>query len=143
MIFKDKKKLLEIGCVIFAIALSYFIISLPGCHTGINGTWILTEEFEIKENGEIGERISGSQLKIRGVTYEKYEITDGQVTYSYRINDADPVVYDLTLKPLGDNKYEFVESDGTIFVTAEIKGNKLTYYIGSGLNKYKMVFKRY
>ena len=135
--FKDKKKLIEISSILFAIVLSYFIISLPGCHTGINGTWMLTEEFDYQ-----GERISGSQLKVRGVTYEKYEIDGDQVTYSCKITDNDPIVYDLKLKSLGDNKYDFLKSDGSLFVSVEIRGNKMTYYIGQDKNLVKMVFKR-
>ena len=54
-----------------------------------------------------------------------------------------PITLKFVLEDLGHNKYNFKLGKGKItFATAEVKGNTMSYYVGEGDKKTKMVFKR-
>lgn len=122
-----------------ALLLFVCIFSLAGCgNKGIEGTWVLVEEYEAD-----GKKISGKELEDLGVS-EKYEIENGEVKYTLTMKEAKkPVTIKFTLEELGNNKYNFKLGKGKItFATAEVKGNTMSYYVGEGENRMKMVFKR-
>jgi len=132
-----RKKVIMIIPVVVLIVFS-FLIFASRRHKGIDGLWLLEEEFDY-----LGDRISGSDLKFHGVIYEKYVIKGTDVTYSCKIEGAgDPIVYDLVLEELGDNRYNFNYPDNETFITVKIEGNTMTYSIGQDKNCYTLVFRR-
>ena len=110
-----------------------------GCGAkGIEGTWVLTEEYQ-----KDGTKISGDELKNVGVA-ETYEIKDGKVKYTLEMETASkPIVIEYVLEDLGNNRYNFnLPKGGYTFVTAEVDGNTMSYVVGEGDSSTKMVFKR-
>ena len=115
------------------------VCSFAGCaNKGIEGTWVLVEEYEAD-----GKKISSEELKDMGVS-ETYEIENGEVKYTLEMKEAKkPITIKMVLEDLGGNRYNFKLAKGTvIFATVEVKGNTMTYYVGEGDKKQKMVFKR-
>ena len=115
------------------------VFSFAGCgKKGIEGTWVLVEEYEAD-----GKKISSEELKELGVS-ETYEIENGEIKYILEMKEAKkPITIKMVLEDLGGNRYNFKLAKGTvIFATVEVKGNTMTYYVGEGDKKQKMVFKR-
>lgn len=135
-----EKRVKEISVrVTAALLMVICVFSLAGCgNKGIEGTWVLVEEYQAD-----GKKISGKELEDLGVS-EKYEIENGEVKYTLTMKEAKkPVTIKFTLEELGNNKYNFKLGKGKItFATAEVKGNTMSYYVGEGKNRMKMVFKR-
>ena len=122
-----------------AVLIVICAFSFAGCgNKGIEGTWVLVEEYEAD-----GTKISSKELEELGVS-ETYEIEDSNVKYTVTMKASKkPITMKLVLEELGNNKYNFKLSKGKIiFATAEVKGNTMTYYVGEGENRMKMVFKR-
>ena len=127
----------KIIAVITVLTLSVFVFA--GCGgKGIEGTWVLTEEYEAD-----GTRVPDEELKAAGIS-ETYEIKDGTVKYTLEMSSAKkPIVMEFELEELGGNKYNFNIPKGNFtFVTAEVKGNTMTYTVGEDEDAMKMVFKR-
>ena len=135
-----EKRVKEISVrVTAALLMVICVFSLAGCgNKGIEGTWVLVEEYEAD-----GKKISGKELEDLGIS-EKYEIENGEVKYTLTMKEAKkPVTIKFTLEELGNNKYNFKLGKGKITcATAEVKGNTMSYYVGEGENRMKMVFKR-
>ena len=111
---------------------------LTGCGAAsIEGTWVLTEEIEAN-----GNKLSQEQLEAMGVS-ERYVITGEDVQYTCNVAGAEkPIEIEFKLNDLGNNKYEFKVSDSFIFNTVEIKGNKMTYNVGTDGGNTTMIFKK-
>ena len=127
----------KIIAVITILAISMF--AFAGCgKKGIEGTWVLAEEYEAD-----GSRVPDEELKEAGIT-ERYEIKDSTVTYTLEMASlGSPLVMDLVLEDLGGNKYNFKLANSNVtFVSVVVQGNTMTYYAGEGENAMKMVFKR-
>ena len=108
-----------------------------GCSKGIEGTWVLKEEYE-----KDGTRISSKQLEEEGVS-EGYEIHGSIVMYYADIKGfSKPVNIEYVLEDLGNNQYNFNLPSGTTIITATIEGNTMTYEFDSGDGGIKMVFKK-
>ena len=115
------------------------VFSFAGCgKKGIEGTWVLVEEYEAD-----GKKISSEELKNLGIS-ETYEIENGEIKYILEMKEAKkPITIKMVLEDLGGNIYNFKLAKGTVtFATVEVKGNTMTYYVGEGDSKQKMVFKR-
>ena len=52
------------------------------------------------------------------------------------------IEFDMDLVDKGDNRYEFILMKKITFASVEVRGNYMTYYVGSGEDQTKMVFKR-
>lgn len=127
----------KIIAVITVLTLSVF--AFAGCGgKGIEGTWVLAEEYEAD-----GTRVPDEKLKEAGIS-ETYEIKDGTVKYTLEMSSAKkPIVMEFELEELGGNKYNFNIPNGNFtFVTAEVKGNTMSYTVGEDEDAMKMVFKR-
>ena len=126
--------------VMAAFILAMCMFSFAGCSKkgGIEGTWVLIEEYEAD-----GTKISGKELKEIGVS-ETYEIENGEIKYILEMKEAKkPITIKMVLEDLGGNRYNFKLAKGTvIFATVEVKGNTMTYFVGEGEKQQKMVFKR-
>ena len=121
------------------LLLAVFALSFTGCaNKGIEGTWVLVEEYQAD-----GKKISSKELEELGVS-ETYEIENGQVKYTVSMKEVKkPISIKMELEDLGGNRYNFNISKGKVtFATAEVKGNTMTYYVGEGDGRMKMVFKR-
>ena len=121
------------------VVLALSIMAFTGCgEKGIEGTWVLTEEIQAD-----GTKISKKDLERVGVA-ETYVIKDGKVTYTADVDTMEkPVTFELVLEDLGDNRYNFNIPNGTFtFVTVDVKGNTMSYYVGEGEDISKMIFKR-
>jgi len=131
-----EKRLLKVIPVILIVCIGLF--AFAGCKDkGIEGTWILTEEYESD-----GTKITSEKLKEIGVA-EKYEISGTEVKYTCETKLLKkPVTITFELEDLGNNSYSFKMSSGFVFATAQVKGNTMTYTVGTGKNETKMVFKR-
>lgn len=115
------------------------VFSFAACgNKGIEGTWVLIEEYEAD-----GKKISSEELEDMGIS-ETYVIENGEVKYTVTTKLAKkPITLKFVLEDLGHNKYNFKLGKGKItFATAEVKGNTMSYYVGEGDKKTKMVFKR-
>ena len=119
-----KKTACSLVRIAAVLLLAVFAFSFTGCsNKGIEGTWVLVEEYQAD-----GKKISSKELEELGVS-ETYEIENGPIK--------------MELEDLGGNRYNFNISKGRItFATAEVKGNTMTYYVGEGDGRMKMVFKR-
>jgi len=120
-----------------------FAFAFSGCKKdadkkkGIEGTWILTEEYE-----QDGNLISSEQLSAMGLS-EKYEIEGTKVVYTCETPlSKTPVVIEFVLEDLGNNKYNFNLSSGLTFASPELDGDTMTYELASEGDSIKMVFKR-
>ena len=84
-----------------------------------------------------------NSLKNLGIS-ETYEIENGEIKYILEMKEAKkPITIKMVLEDLGGNIYNFKLAKGSVnFATVEVKGNTMTYYVGEGENKQKMVFKR-
>ncbi len=126
--------------VMAAFILAMCMFSFAGCSKkgGIEGTWVLIEEYEAD-----GTKISGKELKETGVS-ETYEIEGTTVKYILEMKDASkPITMELELEELGDNRYNIkIPNSSVIFATACVEGNKMIYYVGEGDDRMKMVYKR-
>ena len=131
-----EKKLVKIISVFLIICLGLF--AFAGCKDkGIEGTWILKEEYDSN-----GKKISSEELKEIGVS-EKYEISGTEVKYTCETKVLKkPVTITFELEDLGNNMYSFKMSSGFVFATAQVKGNTMTYIVGTGESQTKMIFKR-
>lgn len=135
-----RKTLLVVICVMTALLL------LTGCskekkQKGIEGTWVLFEEYD-----KDGTRVSPDELKEIGIS-EKYEIKGTKAVYTCEMKGASkPIVFDLDMEVLGDNKYCFKMAGKIVFPADEVilDGDLLTYEVGTveDNNYMKMVFKR-
>ena len=115
------------------------MFAFAGCgKKGIEGTWVLAEEYEAD-----GSRVPDEELKEAGIT-ERYEIKDSTVTYTLEMASlGSPLIMDLVLEDLGGNKYNFkLANSNVVFASVVVQGNTMTYYAGEGENAMKMVFKR-
>lgn len=122
-----------------AFILAVCMFSFAGCNKkGIEGTWVLVEEYEAD-----GNKISGKELENIGVS-ETYEIEGTTVKYILEMKEASkPITMELELEELGDDRYNFkIPNSSVIFATASVEGNKMTYYVGEGDDRMKMVYKR-
>ena len=109
-----------------------------GCaEKGIQGTWELYEEVESD-----GNKLSRKELEEKGIS-ERYEISEDTVHYvcSTTMLKKD-IEFDMDLVDKGDNRYEFILMKKVTFASVEVRGNYMTYYVGSGEDQTKMVFKR-
>ena len=128
----------------FRIAASLLLVicicSFAGCGskgTGIEGTWVLVEEYEAD-----GDKVSGEELENVGIS-EMYEIGNGNVTYTLTMRNAKkPITMKMTLEEAGDNRYRFIVGEKITFAEAEVNGDTMTYYVGEGNERRQMVFKR-
>ena len=79
------------------------ILFVSGCgNKGIEGTWVLTEEYEAD-----GTKITSKELEEQGVS-ETYEINGTAVVYTCEMKSMKkPIVINFELEDLGDNKYNF------------------------------------
>ena len=121
------------------VVLALSIMAFTGCgEKGIEGTWVLTEEIQAD-----GTKISKKDLERVGVA-ETYVIKDSKVTYTADVDTMEkPVTFELVLEDLGDNRYNFNFPNGTFtFVTVDVKGNTMSYYVSEGEDISKMIFKR-
>ena len=114
------------------------ILFLSGCgNKGIEGTWVLTEEYEAD-----GTKITSKELEEQGVS-ETYEINGTAVVYTCEMKSMKkPIVINFELEDLGDNKYNFKLNGNVTFASPTVKGNTMTYEVGEGEDYMKMVFKR-
>lgn len=130
------KGLVKVISVLLIICLGLF--AFAGCKDkGIEGTWILKEEYDSN-----GKKISSEELKEIGVS-EKYEISGTEVKYTCESKLLKkPVTITFELEDLGNNMYSFKMSSGFVFATAQVKGNTMTYIVGTGKNQTKMIFAR-
>ena len=131
-----EKRLVKVISVLLIICLGLF--AFAGCKDkGIEGTWILKEEYDSD-----GKKISSEELKEIGVS-EKYEISGTEVKYTCESKLLKkPVTITFELEDLGNNMYSFKMSSGIVFATAQVKGNTMTYIVGTGKNQTKMIFAR-
>ena len=131
-----EKRLVKVISVLLIICLGLF--AFAGCKDkGIEGTWILKEEYDSD-----GKKISSEELKEIGVS-EKYEISGTEVKYTCESKLLKkPVTITFELEDLGNNLYSFKMSSGFVFATAQVKGNTMTYIVGTGKNQTKMIFAR-
>lgn len=131
-----EKSLVKVISVLLIICLGLF--AFAGCKDkGIEGTWILKEEYDSD-----GKKISSEELKEIGVS-EKYEISGTEVKYTCESKLLKkPVTITFELEDLGNNMYSFKMSSGFVFATAQVKGNTMTYIVGTGKNQTKMIFAR-
>ena len=121
------------------LILSLSVLAFAGCgNKGIEGTWVLVEEYEAD-----GTKISGKELEDVGVS-ETYEIKDGTVTYTLEMSSAKkPVVMEFELEDLGNNTYNIrIPNSSVIFASPVLNGNTFSYYVGEDENAMKMVFRR-
>ena len=133
-VFKLKTlKIIMLLTVVFA-----FSGLLTGCSAAtIDGTWVLTEEIEAN-----GNKLSQEQLEAMGIS-ERYVIAGEDVKYTCNSPGAEkPIEIEFKLNDLGNNKYEFKVSDSFTFTTVEIKGNKMTYKVGTDNDSNTMIFKK-
>lgn len=127
----------KIVTVILILSLS--VLAFAGCgNKGIEGTWVLVEEYEAD-----GTKITGKELEDVGVS-ETYEIKDGTVTYTLEMSSAKkPVVMEFELEDLGNNTYNIrIPNSSVIFASPVLNGNTFSYYVGEDENAMKMVFRR-
>lgn len=126
----------KIMAVITIMTVCLFMFA--GCAgKGIEGTWVLKEEYEAS-----GKKISSRELSDMGIS-EEYEIHGTEVKYTCVVAGLKkPVNMTFELEDLGGNKYNFKITDTLNFATAEVKGNTMTYEVGEGAETMKMVFKR-
>lgn len=122
---------------VFALVLGGLFV-FAGCgNKGIEGTWVLVEEYESD-----GTKISTSELKNIGVS-EKYVVNGESAEYTCEIQELEkPVTMTFIVEQTGDNTYNFKISDDYVFVSPEVHGNKMSYTVGEGDDSLKMVFKR-
>jgi hypothetical protein len=121
------------------LILSLSVLAFAGCgNKGIEGTWVLVEEYEAD-----GTKITGKELEDVGVS-ETYEIKDGTVTYTLEMSSAKkPVVMEFELEDLGNNTYNIrIPNSSVIFASPVLNGNTFSYYVGEDENAMKMVFRR-
>ena len=111
---------------------------LTGCAgNGIEGTWELYEEIE-----PTGNKLSRDDLKELGIA-ETYVIEGDKVNYTCEVELASkPIEIEFDLEDLGNNQYNFNLGKGLVFATVKVKGNKMTYEVGSADNISTMIFKR-
>ena len=130
------KKLIKLTALVLIVV--FGMVFAAGCsNKGIEGTWILKEEYDSS-----GKKISSKELEEIGVS-ERYDISGTEVVYTCETTLMEkPIVITFELEDLGDNKYNFVIPGGFVFVTAEVKGNTMTYVAGEGKDSSRMVFKR-
>lgn len=109
-----------------------------GCgNKGIEGTWVLVEE----QWGD-GTKLTSSDLKDLGVS-EKYVVNGTEVEYTCESDLLNkPITMSFTVEQTDKNTYDIKISDDFVFVTAEVRGNKMTYTVGEGDDAMKMIFKR-
>ena len=125
--------------IALALLMVFCVVSCAGCgNKGIEGTWVLMEEYQAD-----GKKITSKELEGLGVS-EKYEIENGEVKYTLKMKEAKkPITIKFALEDLGNNRYNFNLTKGNFtFATAEVKGNTMSYYVGEGDSRMKMVFKR-
>ena len=123
--------------IAFIMALMLGIMPLVGCGKGIDGTWVLVEEYDAN-----GVKTDAEGLKELGIA-ETYVISGDQVIYTLEMDSASkPIEIEFVLEELGNNKYNFNLSGGLNFASVEVKGNKMTYEVGEDEYYSKMVFKR-
>ena len=122
---------------VFASVLAGLFV-FAGCgNKGIEGTWVLVEEYESD-----GTKISTSELKDIGVS-EKYVVNGESAEYTCEIQELEkPITMTFIVEQTGDNTYNFKISDDYVFVSPEVHGNKMSYTVGEGDDSLKMVFKR-
>ena len=121
------------------LILSLSVLAFAGCgNKGIEGTWVLVEEYEAD-----GTKITGKELEDVGVS-ETYEIKGGTVTYTLEMSSAKkPVVMEFELEDLGNNTYNIrIPNSSVIFASPVLNGNTFSYYVGEDENAMKMVFRR-
>ena len=114
------------------------LFAFAGCgNKGIEGTWVLVEEF-----ASDGTKLTASDLEDLGIS-EKYVVngTTADYTCEYEMSQK-PITMSLIVEQTGKNTYDIKISDDFVFVTAEVRGNKMTYTVGEGDDSMKMVFKR-
>ena len=111
---------------------------LAGCgNKGIEGTWVLVEEY-----ASDGTKLTASDLEDLGIS-EKFVINGTEAEYTCELaTSKKPITMNFTVEQTGDNTYDIKISDDFVFVSAEVKGNKMTYTAGEGADSMKMVFKR-
>ena len=128
-----KKKL-----TVFIAALLIGLSVLTGCAgNGIEGTWELYAEIE-----PTGNKLSRDDLKELGIA-ETYVIEGDKVNYTCEVELASkPIEIEFDLEDLGNNQYNFNLGKGLVFATVKVKGNKMTYEVGSDDNISTMIFKR-
>ncbi len=131
-----EKRVVKVISVFLIICLGLF--AFAGCKDkGIEGTWILKEEYDSD-----GKKTSSEELKNIGVS-EKYEISGTEVKYTCESTLLKkPISITFELEDLGNNMYSFKMPSGFVFATALVKGNTMTYIVGTGESQTKMVFKR-
>lgn len=131
-----EKRVVKVISVFLIICLGLF--AFAGCKDkGIEGTWILKEEYDSD-----GKKTSSEELKNIGVS-EKYEISGTEVKYTCESTLLKkPISITFVLEDLGNNMYSFKMPSGFVFATALVKGNTMTYIVGTGESQTKMVFKR-
>lgn len=124
--------------ITLALLLAVLAFSFAACaNKGIEGTWVLVEEYQAD-----GKKISSKELEEIGVS-ETYEIENSVAKYTVNMKEIKkPISIKMELEDLGGNRYNFKISDRVTFATAEVKGNTMTYYVGEGDARMKMVFKR-
>ena len=126
------------------ILLPFLLIGMmmpAGCGSakdkGIEGTWILVEEFD-----KNGKKTSSDELEKMGIS-EKYEIYGKEVKYTCELPLAKkPVEITFELADLGNGSYEFKMPKGYTFASVDLDGDTFTYEVGDGDNYSKMVFER-
>ena len=132
-------------CAVICVMLMALLL-LPGCskekkQKGIEGTWVLFEEYE-----KDGTRVSSDELKEIGIS-EKYEIKDTKAVYTCEMKGAlKPIEFELDMEVLGENKYRFKMAGKIVFPADEVilDGDLLSYEVGpeEENNYMKMDFKR-
>ena len=126
-------KLISVFVLVFS---GLFIFA--GCgNKGIEGTWVLVEEYESD-----GTKVSSSELKDLGIS-EMYVVNGTTAEYTCEAPlMKKPVKMTFIVEQTGDNTYDFKIDSDFVFVSPEVHGNKMTYTVGEGDDSMKMVFER-
>jgi len=124
--------------VLAVIGLFMCVFIFAGCgEKGIQGKWELYEEIESD-----GNKLDKKELEEKGIN-ERYEIVEDKVHYTCSMDlMKKDIEFDMDLVDKGDNRYEFILMKKITFASVEVRGNYMTYYVGSGEEQTKMVFKR-
>ena len=114
------------------------LFMFAGCgNKGIEGTWILVEEYESD-----GTKVSSSDLKDLGIS-ETFVVNGTTAEYTCEAPlMKKPVTMTFTVEQTGENTYDFKMLGDFVFASPEVHGNKMTYTVGEGEDSMKMVFKR-
>ena len=122
---------------VFALVFAGLFV-LAGCgNKGIEGTWVLVEEY-----ASDGTKLNASDLEELGIS-EKYVVNGTEAEYTCESDLLKkPITMSFTVEQTDKNTYDIKISDDFVFVTAEVRGNTMTYTVGEGDDSMKMVFKR-